>query len=79
MALANAAQLALVFLIVMLTVNITPVLPSRISDRTYEEGVCVGNGPSVSVGVTEQVPDPEPEPEPDPEPELDETSVFLQA
>ncbi len=32
----------------------TPVLSSRMSDRTSDDGVMVGNGPAVSVGVTVQ-------------------------
>jgi hypothetical protein len=76
---ASAAQLAFEFLMVMLTANNTPDLSSRISERTYDEGVCVGKGPSVSVGVTAQLPEPVPVPVPDPEPELEVTSAFLQA
>jgi len=44
----------------MLIVNATPVLSSRISDLTNDEGVIVGKGPAVSVGVTEQEPEPDP-------------------
>src|SRR5689334_4935151 len=57
----RAAQLLFLFLIVILTVKATPVLSSLISDRTYELGDFVGNGPSVSVGETVQEPEEPPE------------------
>ncbi len=38
-------------------VKATPVRSSLISLRTKEEGVFVGKGPSVSVGVTVQLPE----------------------
>jgi len=44
----------------MLIVNATPLLSSRISDLTNDEGVIVGKGPAVSEGVTEQEPEPDP-------------------
>ncbi len=53
----SAAQLLFLFFMVMLMVNPTPVLSSLISDRTSEDGVIVGKGPAVSVGVTVQVPE----------------------
>ena len=37
-------------------VNATPVLSSLMSDLTSDDGVMVGKGPPVSVGVTVQLP-----------------------
>src|SRR5690349_20149246 len=53
----SAAQLFFELVIEMLMVSNTPVLSALISLRNREEGVCVGKGPSVSVGATVQVPE----------------------
>ena len=69
---------------VILMVKATPVLSSLMSDLTNDEGVIVGKGPPVSVGVTVHEPEPDPVlvlvpvPVPVSEP-VDETSSFLQA
>src|SRR5450432_2191924 len=60
MAPASTAQLLFLFATVILIVNATPVLSSLISDLRSEEGVMVGKGPAVSVGVTVQLPEAEP-------------------
>jgi hypothetical protein len=60
MAPAKIAQLALVFLMVILIVNPTPVLSLTIFAVTNDEGDLVGNGPAVSVEVTVQVVEVEP-------------------
>lgn len=78
MAPCNAAQLLLVFRMVAFIVNATPVLSSRISVRTNDDGVMVGNGPAVSVGETEQELLPEPLPDDDPLP-VSVALVFLHA
>jgi len=53
----SAAQLFFEFVIEILMVSNTPVRSALISLRAREEGVCVGKGPSVSVGATMQVPE----------------------
>ncbi|WP_431243482.1 hypothetical protein ACQ9BO_02280 [Flavobacterium sp. P21] len=75
----EVAQLAFVFLIVILIVNATPVRSIVILDFTKDEGVIVGNGPAVSDGVTEQSPEDDPEPEDESVlvEESDETSSLL--
>lgn len=52
---ARAAQPVLLLAMVMVAVSRWPALPSRMSPRTYEAGILVGNGPSVSVGATAQL------------------------
>ena len=76
---AKAAQLLLVFFTVIVIVNPMPVLSSRISDLTRDEGVMVGNGPAVSVGAITQVPEELPLPELVLELLLETISLFLQA
>ena len=59
-------------------VNGTPVRSDRISVSTSDDGVLVGKGPSVSEGVTVQLPVVVPVDVPVPDVEAASTSVFVQ-